>query len=444
MSRLSIKARVTLWYTLLVALLAGVMLWALYANVNRTTRAYYEELLLQAMASASGEVIYQSGMPWLNARGVADFDMVTFVLLDEQGGLWSGRWPPFSAALEDGTLRTAGADGGTAWLFQDLRLPLAQGDVWLRGYLRPDSMRFLSQTAGMWFAYLLPGLIALAALGGWLITSRAFRPVARMARGADAIAGGGDLSLRFDTGKRRKPDEIGYLALTFNCMFERLEASFQRERRFTDDASHELRTPIAVITSACDYALSQNDPAEYREALETVRRKADDMGRMSSQLLMLARMDGGRVTLHTETVNLSALLQTVAAELAAGSDKALDSNGVAETLCCSGDELMLMRLLVNLMENAFRFARTRVVVSLKREGERLCMCVADDGPGIAPDDLERVFERFYQADPSRGGGAGLGLCTARSIARLHGGDITAANAPGGGVRFMLTLPEKKD
>ena len=440
----SIKMRVTLWYMFLVVSITALMAAALFSGVRRTARLHYESLLTAAMAEAAETVHYDGNQPHMDLEDVSDFDKVSFVLMNVQGDLWQGRWPLFELEFEDGTVRTATGASGQNWLVQDLLLPFEMGNVWLRGYISLETMHFLEESTANGLYIALPGLILVAGVGGYLLTQRAFRPIVRMTEQANRIAEGNDLKRRFETGKGRQ-DEFGRLAQTFNGMFARLEASFQRERQFTDDASHELRTPVAVINAACDYALSQEDPAEYREALQTVREKSASMHDILAQLLQMARMDGGRVELCREQIDFSALCRTTAEEMAANSARRMDLSGIESGLVLEGDELLLMRVVMNLIDNALKFSKSRVWLSLNKEGDDLKLTVCDDGNGMEADVLERIFDRFYQAAPDRNAqkpGAGLGLSIAQQIVRLHGGEIYAESVPGEGSKFIVRIPGK--
>ena len=434
--RLSIKARVTLWFTLMMTALVLLMLLLLFRGVGRAAQSYHEELLTQAMATASDAVRVEGDIPRLRMDRVEDFGKVSFALLDERGSLWQGRWPPFALVPVDGAVRRAQGTNGAAYLTQDLLLPLSCGSVWLRGYLVLDTLGFLEQAASWRLMMLLPLLILLAAGGGYLLTRRAFRPVKEMSHQAEGVLDGRDLSLRFPEGA----DELGRLGRSMNGMIGRLSDSFERERRFTDDASHELRTPLTVIRTACDFALFQGEEAEYREALQTIASKAEEMNALVNQLLHLARMEGGRIVLQRERVDFSSLCLGAAAESVR--DKVLDTAGVAQQVWVSGDELLLMRLVILLTDNANRYASSRVTLTLAVQAGQAVLRVSDDGPGIPPELRERVFDRFFQADGARSAdssGAGLGLTMAREIAALHGGSVAVA-PEGPGATLELRLP----
>ncbi len=437
-SLFSIKTRVTLWYALMTVVLAVLMLWALTFAVSRAANTYHEDLLLIAMADACDEIVYHGSHPHLDAGGISE--RVSFSLFSVDGSLWAGKWPPFSLTFLDGAVRQAQSDG-RIWLVQDLKLSFPQGDLWLRGYLTLDSMYFMRSQALYWVYLLCPLLIALSALVGYLLTRRAFGRITQMSKEADQIAEGRDLYRRFEASAGSRRDEFAALAQTFNRMFERLEDSFARERQFTDDASHELRTPLTVIQSACGYALSEDDPQEWREALEMIQAKSESMSQMLSQLLHLARMDAGRIPFKPESVDISQLCLHVVREM---QRDIIDPSGVEDNLCILGDELMLMRVIINLLDNALRYAKTYVKVSLRAQDHRVALTVSDDGEGMDEAEVKQIFNRFYQADASRReGGAGLGLSMVQSIVSLHGGLIHVKTAPGDGFEITIEFSQKK-
>ena len=267
-----------------------------------------------------------------------------------------------------------------------------------------------------------------------------------MSRAAARIGGGNDL-------KRRVPvssagDELSRLAETFNDMMRRLELSFEAEKRFVSDASHELRTPTAVILAQCDEALRGERPAEeYRDALAVVRRQGRRMSRIVSDMLTLTRMERGADVFEAAPVDLSALTDELCRDMALIADKGISlAFEIEPGVTVDGDAARLSRMLSNLIGNAYRYGREngRIRVTLKRDADEAVLTVADDGVGIAPENLENIFERFFRCAPDRSdGGTGLGLPIARQIARAHGGDIAVQSEPGRGSAFTVRLPIRK-
>ena len=439
---LSIKLRVTLWYALFALLIAGVTVLGVLSMTERAAHRHREELLLLAMSDAA-DAVESAGSPWLNPSAVAEHTAVTFSLYDADGALVQGRAPRFSLPLSDGEVREITDARGEALLTQDMLLPGVGGGVWLRGVASLDAARYARDESLLILQYILPALLILSCAGGYLLTRRAFLPVGRMAVRAQAVTGGGDLSARFDEGARR--DELGELARAFNRMFASLQEAFERERRFTSDAAHELRTPVAVIRALSEHAAKAQSEREMRDALRAIEEKAGRMGDMLSQMLALTRLEMGREALTRETVSLSDVCLIVAEEMRGRAEEkgvSIDADAVAPDVTLLGDELLLTRVLINLLDNAIKFSPSggTVYLSLRAEGARAVLTVRDEGVGMDEETCRRAFERFYQADASHAsGGAGLGLSMARLIARLHGGDITAVSKPGKGTEMTVVL-----
>jgi two-component system OmpR family sensor kinase len=247
-------------------------------------------------------------------------------------------------------------------------------------------------------------------------------------------------------------DEIGRLVDTLNHMIERLEGSFQAMKRFTADASHELRNPLATMQNTIDVVMEQpRTVEEQREALESLGEDVNRLRRIVEDLLLLARADSGRLAMEREPVNLGNLVQGLAETyqpLAQERGVALDvaAPAVAEV---AGDERWLYQLVGNLIDNALKFTPPggAVKVDVLSRPEAIRLTVRDSGPGIPEGSLERIFERFYQVDLSRTRnpktGSGLGLAIAAWIVESHGGRILAANHPDGGAIFTVELPPRK-
>ena len=285
----------------------------------------------------------------------------------------------------------------------------------------------------------IPLLVLLTFLGAYAVVGAALRPVEAMRRRARVISA--------QTPGQRLPvapanDEISRLAETLNSMLDRLEGAFAHERRFLADASHELRTPLAITRAAvAELRRGRGDPAVVDRALEDLDAGATRMELLVDDLLLLARSDAGAITLaHADTdLALAAAEATESLEplaAARGVRLALD----IEPAPVRGDEARLRQLVGILVDNAIGHSRPggRVTVQV-RAGARLV--VEDEGPGLAPENLDRVFDRFWRAPDAPQGGTGLGLAIARWIAEHHGGTIHAENREdGAGARFVVTVP----
>ena len=441
---LSIKARVTLWYTFFMILVFGITAVYLVSSSQRMSGRQMRERLVDTVTDAVSQVRFRYGE--LDAEEL-DFykNGVSVFLYDTQGCLLAPkvtRGIQVDSLLEDQTIKTA-SSGRERWMIYDVYSEGEDARFWVRGMI---SMTEYGQALGnlpILFGSALPLLAVLAALGGFRITRRAFRPVTQMAETARAIGTGSDLSQRIETDGRG--DELNQLGDTMNEMLARLQASFEAERQFSSDVSHELRTPIAVIRSQCEFALSgQAGEEEKREAFEAVLKQSERMNSIVSQLLLLSRAENGKFVPEREPVELNVLCETVCEELEAmAAERQVELTWNTEELQITGDETLLIRMVNNLVSNAIRYNRPggSAEVSLRKRGKYAVLTVRDTGIGIRREDLGQIFSRFYRADRSRSSeGTGLGLAMAAWIARVHGGSIRAESVYGEGSVFTAELP----
>ncbi len=311
--------------------------------------------------------------------------------------------------------------------------------------LRPVEDELDSLREILYFA--TPVVLLVAGFGGWFLARQGLAPVAAMARTARQI-GAGSLDQQLPVANPR--DELGQLATTFNDLLGRLNAAFEEQRRFMADASHELRNPLSVMSTAAGVTLKKEHRAEdeYREALQIVAEQTRRLSRIVNDMFMLARADSGRYPLRKRTLYLNDLLEEVAragAVLAADRSASVELTNLPEAIF-HGDEDLLRQMLLNLVDNAVKFTPSHgaVTVSLERREADYVLSVVDTGPGIPPEARQHIFERFYRADRTRSksedGGAGLGLAIARWIARAHDGDIELSDSGGAGTKFIVRLP----
>jgi heavy metal sensor kinase len=292
----------------------------------------------------------------------------------------------------------------------------------------------------------LPLILALAGLGGYALATRSLRPLGWMAEQARRITGS-NLETRIEI--PHAAEELAVLVTSFNELLSRLDQSFDTMRRFVADASHELRTPISVIRGEADVALSQErSPAEYRESLAIVLDESRRLSRLVDDLLNLARADAGHVQLQTHDFYLNELL----AECCRNVQGLATARGIhlecrpGNDLQFTGDEQLLRRLLINLLDNAIRYTLSggQVTAALEAGAARVQLRVSDTGIGIAPTDAARIFERFYRAGEARNrqhGGFGLGLAIVKWIAESHRGTVECVSELGRGSTFTVTLPQ---
>ncbi|GGB72697.1 sensor histidine kinase [Deinococcus soli (ex Cha et al. 2016)] len=284
--------------------------------------------------------------------------------------------------------------------------------------------------------------LATAGTGAYLLAGQALLPLRRVQRAAERI-GGQNLTERVPV--PQTGDEVESLATALNAMLGRLEGSFEAQRRFTSDASHELRTPVTAISGHASYLLRRTNPTgQQQESLKIIQSESERLTNLIASLLQLARSDSGALTLQRGPVFSALLLSDIVRELAPlaqAQHTTLTSTG--EDVTFEGDADRLKQVLINLVSNALKAGAQTVTLRSERVGAGVRLSVQDDGPGIPKDQLERLFDRFYRLEDSRSrdqGGAGLGLSIARGIVDAHGGRIWLDSEVGQGTTAHVQLP----
>jgi heavy metal sensor kinase len=469
----SVRARLALWHTAVVAALLVAFAGAAYAFLADTVHRRADRFLEESARAFAADVVAERDDEPTNAAAVRAsvfefrFRDLTFVVYDASGRVAGAslgapsldtaavrRAASDSAASRDARFATVPDDEGGVRVFV---LPIALGGapmtVAAAASLHDEAELLESVRTAM--AVIIPIVLVAAWAGGYALARRSLAPVVAMSDRAAAI-GATSLDDRLPVANPR--DELGQLARTFNGLIDRMAAAFEQQRRFMSDASHELRTPVAIMRGEADVALSRDDRAaeEYRDALRIVRGEGRRLSGIVNDLFLLARADAGQQPLRTADLYLDDLLADCARamrSLAAqrGVDLRLEPPAPhASDYALRADEDLLRRLFLNLLDNAIKYSgpAASVRVSLASHDGRYRVTVADTGPGIPADARAHVFERFYRAEAARsrasgsetGGGAGLGLSIARWIAEAHGGSLALEASSGAGSTFAVTMP----
>lgn len=450
MKHLSIKLKITLWYTVFMTLLIVAVLWLLLSVSSQRMLSSARTLLKDTVLRSYQEIEYQDGIlifdDDINYLG----EGIYLTVYDSTGSLLYGRIPAgFSGASTLIMDELQQVENGTdRWYVYDYCRQLeGYGNLWIRGITSQSGQDAAVRIMLRIFLVLLPLSVLLIGAGGYGIIRRALKPLSDMTQAAGSISEGSDLSRRITPGPGE--DEVHRLARTFDRMMERLQNAFENERRFTSDVSHELRTPVSVILSQCEFA-SREDATEEEQAqaLAAVAAQARQMSALISQLLTLSRMDSGRHQPNRERINLSELAEITLEELreqAAAAGITLEGQFEAG-LFAEADETMMMRLFINLLTNSIQYGKEggHTLFTLKKEAGEIVGTVADDGIGIRKEQLDKIWLRFYQADPARSqdrqGSSGLGLPMVKGIVQAHGGTIGVTSTPGKGSSFTFRLP----
>ncbi len=303
----------------------------------------------------------------------------------------------------------------------------------------------------LWLELAIGALALIAAAGiGWRLVQVTLKPLAQIEATAGAIADG-DLTKR--VADEDQSTEVGRLGHSLNVMLGRIEASFaereaseRRLRQFVADASHELQTPLTSVRGYAELFRrgAVDRPADLANAMHRIEAESERMGVLVDDLLLLARLDQGR-PLMRERVDVGAAARELAGDAQVVAPDRPITVTVDGDVTVTGDGVRLRQIITNLLSNARTHtpAGTRVDVGIRRMGDDVLIQVADTGPGLSTDHLQRVFERFFRADPSRArtsGGSGLGLSIVAAIARAHGGDAQVESSPGNGATFTVRLP----
>jgi two-component system, OmpR family, sensor kinase len=461
--RLPIRARIALFGAAVVALTVVIFSSLVYVLVERSLVSQQDE----ALKARSNDVLRQLESPrgFRPSPFTLTFDIaksseifVEITVFNPSQVYSSGKIDGADPILPADLLQSAPADptnaraenGGPLMRVYVRQLASPSGTA---GYLvvGRSLSGIESQLSGLRLFLVAGGLLSLIAAlaASWLVAGRALRPLDAMASTAEDIGRTQDLSRRLP--ENAPDDEVGRLQKSFNQMLRQLEDAYHRlqsalaaQRRFVADASHELRTPLTTIRGNVGLLLKRDDiTADDRvAALNDIAGESERMSRMVQDLLTLARADAG-YHLDKSPVDLMPIVQEVArqAQILQPSRHIALVDGVPAPM--RGNPDAIKQLLWILVDNAFKHTREdgRIELRLANGDRALRLTVADDGPGVPNEDLERIFERFYQSDAARSGeGTGLGLAIARWIAQEHGGRVYAANNPRGGAAFTVEFP----
>lgn len=471
--KLTIKMRIVIWFSLAIFFIEAIMLSLTFVisksvfntdiqtqlvnqvDTNVEEIEFYNSLSGQEIETGDQLLSYRGGFLEIDDDFCDYINGIYTALVDTNNTLLYGECPVSLGPDQAFTYTQVDSIKYQGDRFYIYERPLHGENVeglWLRGVASQREGTNLLYTIMRFIMLLLPLLAILTILGGYAITRRSFAPIENIAQAAEEISDGSDLSKRIGLGPGN--DEIHKLASTFNNMFDRLEKSFQRERQFTSDASHELRTPTAVILAQCEYSLELSESEEdYREALEVIQEQGKKMNHLISQLLFFTRLEQGSETLNAESTDLSDLTQMVCQEQAMipSQNISLELN-IEPNIWADVDRGLFIRLLTNLISNAYKYGKEggHTWITLRRQEEDILLQVSDDGIGISGENLDKIWTRFYQVDASRTsdadqqGGVGLGLPMVKEIVHLHHGSIEVQSQLGEGTVFTVRLPLSTD
>jgi signal transduction histidine kinase len=438
----SLRARLLIWHLSILAIVivtyGGALCYLTWrsrlieVDAALTSRALELERALQQVAvdtfdlilpaePDSGDVPLTYHVLWTGAGGLIDrTDPELSVPVLERPGLHS----------RDGFRELVARTPTGAWILVGRSLADVRTEVWA-----------LATT----LLALGGAVLVLSIAGGWVFARRTLAPIDRISGTARRMIDG-DLSARIPVD--RVETELGQVARALNAAFDRLQASIDRQRRFTADASHELRTPLATLSTELQWAQAhERSSAEYRESLDVCTRASARMLGIVERLLALVRAEVDP-TDRTEPVRLDGLVEQVAQELRPlATSRQVTLTADTTPLTTTGDPDRLRAAITNVVANAIRYnvEGGRVTIVLQAHDTDAELTVTDTGVGISADDLPKIFDPFFRADPARSrdaGGAGLGLAVARAIVERHGGRIACRSEPNRGTTMHIRLPAR--
>lgn len=440
----SVKIQITFLLTLLMATLAILLLSFMVIISNSVATQTIKQQLTDTVRLNIAYVEITDRKPAIQDKFLFYHNGISTLIYSHNETLLAGQLPvSFTAEVpfENGLIRTIEMNDSN-YLVLDLWMASDWNNgIWLRGLVEAPNNEELTHNLLLIALIALPVFLLLAGLGSYHITRRSFKPLEHITATAEAINEAKDLSGRI--GLPPGEDEFSRLAADFDQMFERLERSFEAEKQFTADASHELRTPVSIIKGACEYAEKYDEtPEDHAETISMIRRQTDKMSALISQLLSMTRMEQGIENTNMERLDLGKFAHTFCMEQPWDHSRlSLDSSS---DIFIQANEELLGRLIRNLVENAFKYSDDgrKVQVQVCSADEEALLSVRDNGIGISLEDQEKIWNRFYQVDSSRGNddGSGLGLSMVKQIAKLHGGFMSLESEPGYGSTFTLHLP----
>jgi two-component system, OmpR family, sensor kinase len=374
----------------------------------------------------------------VEVRGGHAVSNASDVLAGEEAREGDGR----GSGLLDAPLGLSTASVAEAGSMRVLALPIMSGGRRVGTLRLANSLAPVTEAqSSLWRTFIIVGLVAvvLAALAGVGLATLITAPLRRITAVA-AAATAGDLSQR--AGPVSAGGEVGVLAGAFDKMLERMERTFKRQRDFVSDASHELRTPLSVLRAQVELLDREPDERRRRQGTQTLLGRLDELDRLVADMLTLASVEAGQLV-EPETIQLIDFFEDVRRDLPLFGERDFRLNAAGGTL--EADPQRLTQVLRNLVRNAVAHTAPgdRVQVVAHGHDGWLQIAVSDGGPGIPPEELEQIFERFHRLDRSRSrdsGGTGLGLAIARAIVEAHGGRIRAESPPGQGAIFRIELP----
>jgi heavy metal sensor kinase len=447
----SIRRRLAAWYTVALAVMLVLYASASFLLVRHALVSQVDELLEDDLSAARSAVR-------LSGDGQVSWRPESYTATDSSDDRGEDVWLPSGAMVHrssaTASLRVesrvnAGVadlvDGkGLHWRTRTGTVQVGAAAAVVRVARSTDDLRDELFELGIVLVGGVPVMLLLAGVAGSVLAGRLLQPIDQLARDAERITAD---RLHERLRAQNPDDEIGRLTAVINGAFERIGFAFEQLRRFTADASHELRTPLTVVRGIGEATLGhQRTVPEYQDAIGSMLEEVDRMTHLVNALLRLTNADAGAVKVRESHIDLLELARNVAASLnilAEEKQQRFAVNG--DNVHVRADPVLIREAVINVVHNAVKYSPVGSVtqIDVSREGSRGHITVRDQGPGVGPQDRQRIFDRFFRVDEARSresGGSGLGLAIAKWAIEANDGTIMVDDAPGGGASFRITLP----
>lgn len=446
MNKITIRAKITAWYAVFMILMASVMLGILVMISENVILSDQKKRLIETIEDIVEDLEEDDD------EDIDSFEDGIYIShYNKSGKLIEGFIPSEikeKISFKEGIVFTIKGDNQNFYVYDRA---LKDG-TWIRGVISGYEASKLQILIIKLIFILLPVLVVFSCVVGYFITKKAFKPVRHIQETAQKITRSKELSSRIDFKDGR--DEISQLGNTIDEMLEKLEQSFEKERQFTSDASHELRTPVSVILMESEYALQHiKTLEEAQESMKVINRQANRMSEMINQLLFFARDDNGTLSVNFQDIEIRQLLSEIVEDncfIANNSKISIEFNSnLPDKFTCSIDKILFSRAVQNVIQNAIVYGKQggNILVSADTNEEYLIVKVKDNGIGISKENLEKIWDRFYQVDKARSsensGSTGLGLSMVNAIMKIHNGYAEVESEENLGSTFTLYFNKNK-
>lgn len=444
---MSLKIRITAWFSIMILMLTALVVSIVFVVADESLTDDPVDELVKVVSINAATLRRDSDQH--GSKGFQGYrNGVYCQLMDPSGHVLLGSAPEgvaYTPPLENGAVVTCSAQPGDYYIY-DTRV---DHDTWVRGYISTTEPSETTRLIILCTLIILPIIVLLSITGGWLITRHSLRPIDTMLSAVESINGGDDLSRR--VGLEKGSSELRRLGNEFDKMIGRLRDSFDAERQFSSDVSHELRTPITVALGECDSVKKSTDLQSCKASVVIIEKQCCRISALTDSLLRLTRLQQKTDAFPLTQLNFSDFLEVCCEDFAQewGFQPEASSEGHVLTMDIEKNitaryhpELMSM-VIFNLLDNARKYGgpQGHIHVSLRSQQSSVLLTVRDNGIGIPPEDLPKIWNRFWQADRSRGtdAGIGLGLAMVKEMVTFQGGTVTAESEYGSMTQFTIRL-----